>query len=78
MCIRDRGYINAYLDEMADAAFWSPGSYQVEALGVHLFSRISGSHYAVLGLPLLPLLGFLREHGLQPSVAATPNGAPSC
>lgn len=40
------------------------GGYQIESRGVHLFSRIEGSHFAILGLPLLPLLGWLRERGV--------------
>ena len=58
------GEIDAYLDLLGDAALWSPGSYQIEALGMHLFSRIDGCHYGILGLPLLEITGFLRGHGL--------------
>jgi septum formation protein len=39
------------------------GSYQIEGLGVHLFDTIEGDHWTILGLPLLPLLKFLREEG---------------
>ena len=60
----DAQQIEAYLDVIGDAAFWSPGSYQIEAAGVHLFSRIDGCHYTILGLPLLEIAGFLRGHGL--------------
>ena len=53
-----------YLDR-ADPAFLSgTGVYQVEGLGIHLFERIEGDHFTVLGLPLLPLLAFLRGQGL--------------
>ena len=58
------GEVDAYLDCLGDAALWSPGSYQIEALGMHLFSRIKGCHYGILGLPLLEIAGFLRSHGL--------------
>jgi septum formation protein len=41
------------------------GCYQIEAMGAQLFSQIQGSHFDIMGLPLLPLLGFLRERGLM-------------
>jgi septum formation protein len=42
----------------------SVGAYRLEGLGIHLFSRVEGEHSAVLGLPMLPLLRFLRGHGV--------------
>ena len=56
--------IEAYLNAVGDAATASVGAYQLEKLGVHLFSRIDGDHFTILGLPLLPLLAFLRGQGL--------------
>jgi len=56
--------IVTYLDEAGDAVTSSVGAYQLEGLGVHLFDRIEGDHFTILGLPLLPLLGFLRGEGL--------------
>jgi septum formation protein len=53
--------IEAYLNEAGDAVTSSVGAYQIEGLGVHLFERIEGDHFAILGLPLLPLLDFLRN-----------------
>jgi septum formation protein len=41
----------------------SVGAYQIEGLGIHLFSRIEGEHSTILGLPLLPLLSRLRQRG---------------
>jgi septum formation protein len=56
--------IVAYLDCAGDAVTSSVGAYQLEALGVHLFERIEGDHFTILGLPLLQLLAFLRGAGL--------------
>jgi septum formation protein len=56
--------IDAYLDEAGEAVISSVGAYQLEALGVHLFERIEGDHFTILGLPLLPLLAFLRSEQL--------------
>lgn len=57
-------YIAAYLEAAGEAVTSSVGSYQLESLGVHLFERIEGDHFTILGLPLLPLLGFLRSRYL--------------
>jgi septum formation protein len=54
----------AYLDAAGDAVTTSVGAYQLEGLGIHLFERIEGDHFTVLGLPLLPLLAFLRSEQL--------------
>jgi len=56
-------FLNHYLDATGDAVSTSVGAYQVESLGIQLFSRIEGSHFTILGLPLLPLLDFLRRKG---------------
>ncbi|WP_454634070.1 Maf family protein [Bradyrhizobium cenepequi] len=56
--------INAYLDQAGEAVSTSVGAYQLEGLGVHLFERIDGDHFTILGLPLLSLLAFLRSENL--------------
>ena len=56
--------IGAYLDEAGGAVTSSVGAYQLEGLGVHLFERIEGDHFTILGLPLLQLLAFLRSERL--------------
>jgi septum formation protein len=56
--------IEAYLDEAGEAVTSSVGAYQLEGLGVHLFERIEGNHFTILGLPLLQLLAFLRSQRL--------------
>jgi septum formation protein len=56
--------IQTYLDEAGEAVTTSVGAYQLEGLGVHLFERIEGDHFTILGLPLLSLLAFLRSERL--------------
>jgi septum formation protein len=53
-----------YLDAAGDEVLASVGAYQVEALGSRLFDRIDGDYFAVLGLSLMPVLGYLRREGL--------------
>jgi septum formation protein len=60
----DASAIEAYLDQAGQAVTTSVGAYQLEGLGVHLFERIEGDHFTILGLPLLPLLAFLRGEGV--------------
>jgi septum formation protein len=55
--------IRTYLDAAGEAVTTSVGTYQLEGLGVHLFERIEGDHFTILGLPLLPLLAYLRREG---------------
>ena len=55
--------IDAYLDQVGDRALASVGAYQIEGPGIRLFERIEGDYFTILGLPLLPLLAWLREEG---------------
>lgn len=57
---------SAYLDRAGEAATQSVGAYRLEELGAALFERIEGDYFTILGLPLLPLLAALREHGIDP------------
>ncbi|HXW71394.1 MAG TPA: Maf family protein [Methylocella sp.] len=56
-------FVEAYMKESGDAILNCAGAYQVEGLGIHLFEKIEGDHSTILGLPLLPLLAFLRADG---------------
>jgi septum formation protein len=59
----DPAFIDNYLAREWPAVAGCVGVFRIEARGVHLFDRVEGSHFTVLGMPLLPLLGALREHG---------------
>ena len=51
-------FLDDYLDMAGDAALASVGAYQLEGIGIHLFERVEGDYFTILGLPLLPLLAF--------------------
>ncbi len=57
------GEIGRYLAEAGLPVLSSVGAYQVEGRGIRLFERVDGDFFAILGLPLLPLLAFLRQAG---------------
>jgi len=60
-------FLEDYLDAIGDAAFESVGCYQIEGRGAQLFDRIDGDYFSILGMPLLPLMQWLRDRGsLQP------------
>lgn len=57
-------FLECYLDRLGDLVLTSVGCYQIEGPGIQLFSRVEGDHFTILGLPLIPLLGFLRARGV--------------
>ena len=57
-------FLTDYLGAVGDAALQSVGGYQLEGLGAQLFDRVDGDYFTILGLPLLPVLGYLRGAGL--------------
>jgi septum formation protein len=60
-------FLEEYLAVEGPAVLGAVGAYRLEGRGVQLFDRVEGDHFAVLGLPLLELLGFLRGRGILPS-----------
>lgn len=60
-------FIADYVAHEGESVAGCVGGYRIEGRGAQLFSRIDGSHFAILGLPLLPLLDWLRTRGLLPS-----------
>lgn len=57
-------FLDGYLAAAGPAILSSVGAYQLEAHGAQLFTRVEGDFFTILGLPLLELLAFLREHGV--------------
>lgn len=57
-------FLQRYLAEAGPEILESVGAYRLEGRGAQLFSRIDGNHFAILGLPLLPLLDILRRQGV--------------
>ncbi|HEU0218140.1 MAG TPA: Maf family nucleotide pyrophosphatase [Stellaceae bacterium] len=57
-------FLAGYIAAEGKTVLGSVGAYRIEGRGVQLFGRIEGDHFAILGLPLLELLGCLREHGV--------------
>ncbi|CCW20191.1 Septum formation protein Maf [Sphingobium indicum BiD32] len=57
-------FIETYLDGDWDECRWCVGCYRIEGPGVQLFNKVEGSQFAIQGLPLLPLLDFLRVRGV--------------
>ncbi len=57
-------FIDAYVDACGEALLSSVGAYQLEGRGAQLFTAIDGDYFSILGLPLLPLLDYLRVRGV--------------
>jgi septum formation protein len=60
-------FIRSYLDAEWPEVGYTVGVFRLEGRGVQLFSSIEGDHFTILGMPLIPLLGALRERGLLPA-----------
>jgi septum formation protein len=58
------GFLDHYLAEAGGAVLGCVGAYQLEGLGAQLMARVEGDHFTVQGLPLLPVLAFLRDQGV--------------
>lgn len=58
-------WLEHYLARADDALTKSVGAYQLESIGVQLFDRFEGDYFTILGLPLVPLLEFLRSEGVM-------------
>ncbi len=58
------GFLETYLQAVGPEVTETVGGYRIEGLGIQLFAAIAGDHATILGLPLLPLLDFLRGHGI--------------
>lgn len=69
--LRMRKFSDSFLDDYIAAegneVLGGVGAYRLEGRGAQLFEEVEGEHFAILGLPLLELLGFLRDHGEIPS-----------
>lgn len=55
-------FLDQYMADTGDEILWSVGAYQLENMGAQLFNKVEGDFFSILGLPLLPLLDFLRGH----------------
>ncbi len=57
------GFLDSYLARLGGEATRTAGTYKLEGEGIQLFEKVEGNYFTILGLPLLPLLAFLREQG---------------
>ena len=67
MRVLSDAFIEDYVEMEGDGLLSCVGGYKIETRGAQLFSKIDGSHFAIIGLPLLPLLEYLRSQGVLPS-----------
>jgi septum formation protein len=56
-------FLEQYLGKVGMDCMSSVGGYKIEGLGLQLFEKVEGDHFTILGLPLLPLLSYLRSTG---------------
>lgn len=61
------GFIDGYLAEIGEVATQTVGAYEYEGRGAQLMARVEGDFFTILGLPLLPLLQFMRDQGALPA-----------
>ncbi|HMO74459.1 MAG TPA: Maf family protein [Sphingopyxis sp.] len=61
------GFIADYVARHWDSIRWTVGCYEIEGAGVQLFDRVEGDPWTIIGMPMLPLLAWLRATGLAPS-----------
>ena len=68
MTMRDfsESFLDTYLDKAGEGIVRSVGAYELEGMGSQLFEKIEGDFFSILGLPLIPLMGALREAGAVP------------
>ena len=59
-------FLGCYLEKMGERALEIVGCYEIEGAGVQLFDRVEGDPWTIIGMPMLPLLGWLRTIGLAP------------
>jgi septum formation protein len=67
MRVFSEAFLASYLAAEGEAVLGSVGGYRIEGLGIQLFSEVEGDHFTIIGLPLLPLLDYLREIGWLPA-----------
>ena len=67
MRVLSSAFVEDYVARFGQLVLGCVGGYQIEGVGVQLFEQIEGSHFAIMGLPLLLLLAFLRDRGTMMS-----------
>ncbi|MEE4348965.1 MAG: Maf family protein [Pacificimonas sp.] len=60
-------WLDGYLEREGETLLWGVGGYRIEERGVQLFERVQGDQFTIRGLPLIPLLGYLRARGVMPA-----------
>lgn len=66
MRVIDDSFLHQYADQAGDTLTSCVGAYAIEGMGAWLFADIRGNHFTIMGMPLLPLLGYLRTQGFHP------------